>query len=134
MPASLRTVLLVDDDSNVVSLLSTALTLAGYHVVTASDGREALTRYDESPEPIDLSITDNQMPNLSGHDLAKRLRDMNPDLPIIFISGSADAGSRPTETFFPNHFFLAKPFAPSDLISLLTQLHGGSAEPTSFRE
>jgi len=134
MPATLRTVLLVDDDSNVVSLLSTALTQAGYHIVAAGDGREALIRYDESPEPIDLLITDNQMPHLSGHDLAKRLRDRNPNLPIIFISGSADAASRPTEMVFPNHFFLTKPFAPSDLISLLAQLHGDSAEPTSFRE
>jgi two-component system, cell cycle sensor histidine kinase and response regulator CckA len=113
----LRTVLLVDDDNVVVASLQHALSQAGFHVLVAADGREALLRHEHSREAIDLLITDLQMPYMSGQDLARHLLATRPGLPIIFISGDPDAQPFPTDADFPNHVFLQKPFLPSELIA-----------------
>ena len=120
MPATKRrTVLLVDDDSVVVASLQQALLQAGYHVLVAADGREALLRHEHGCDAIDLLVTDLQMPNMSGQDLARHLLANHPDLRIVFVSGNPDAQPFPTERDFPNHVFLLKPFLPSELIARL---------------
>ena len=117
-----RTVLLVDDDASVVAVLQHALAQAGFHVLTAADGREALVQYEHQRDALDLLVTDLQMPFMSGQELAKHLLVNRADLPIVFISGDPDAQLLPSEAEFPNHVFLQKPFLPSELIARLPKL------------
>lgn len=77
--------LIVDDEKNIREGLQKALTLDGYDVMLASDGREALDRIEEGD--IDLVITDLKMPRLSGEELMKDALENYPYLPIIILTG-----------------------------------------------
>ena len=63
---------------------------AGYEVLQASDGIEALRVFGLSVEPIDVVVTDVIMPHMDGIDLAYKLKEQMPQLPIVLISGYAD--------------------------------------------
>ena len=79
--------LLVEDEPSVRNVAARVLTLAGYHVLQASDGAEALEVYDRAAERIALVITDVVMPRIGGPELATRLRAKRPGLKVLFTSG-----------------------------------------------
>src|SRR5205809_1079364 len=95
-PKAAQTVLLVDDDVAVCKVLQLALTEAGYHVLVAHDGQEALALFEQRADAIDLLITDLQMPILGGLDLGHDVLQKQPTMPIVFISGSPGAAHIPT--------------------------------------
>lgn len=80
-------VCLVDDDETYRTLLARALSRAGYQVLTASSGTDALRIISDALRPPALVITDVQMPGLDGIELARRLRETQPELKVLFISG-----------------------------------------------
>jgi len=86
-----RNILVVDDNPDKLSLLETALTVAGYAVITATDGDEALA-FIESYQP-DLVITDVMMPRMNGYELAERIR-ANPRTKFIPVIMQTAAGRR----------------------------------------
>jgi two-component system, cell cycle sensor histidine kinase and response regulator CckA len=88
------TVLLVEDEPSVRTLARKILEREGYRVVEAGDGEEALRKLEEQPETTDLVLTDVVMPRMSGIELAERLGEARPELPVIFMSGYSD---RPLE-------------------------------------
>jgi DNA-binding NtrC family response regulator len=77
--------LIVDDEKHIREGLEKALTIDGYDVELASDGKEALSKIEEGD--IDLVITDLKMPNLSGEELMKEALDNYPYLPVIILTG-----------------------------------------------
>jgi two-component system, cell cycle sensor histidine kinase and response regulator CckA len=103
-----RGLLVVEDELTVRATAVRALKDAGYAVREASHGREALDILEQRSARVDLVITDLGMPVMDGHELARRLRVAQPDLPILFISGYADSG-----TVTP---YLQKPFSPDELV------------------
>jgi two-component system cell cycle sensor histidine kinase/response regulator CckA len=117
MASNARTILIVDDDPAVLTILQHTLSVNGFVALAASDGMEALTFFEQDSAAIDLLITDWQMPNLNGPELAVRVRARRPDLPILFISGLADKQLTATLQQFPRHGFLEKPFATADLVA-----------------
>ncbi len=82
MPA---TILIVDDERNILLTLSRALTLEGYSAETASGGREALEKI--AALPVDVVIMDVKMPDLDGLTVLERARGTRPDLPVVIMSG-----------------------------------------------
>src|SRR5215831_12262959 len=84
-------ILAVDDDRAVLGFLDSTLTAAGYEVLLADGGWNALQVYENAGSPIHLLLTDVIMPDLTGPVLAERLRALQPDLPVLFISGFHDA-------------------------------------------
>ena len=84
------TVLLVEDDPEVRGLFSRFLERAGYTVIEASDGRDALETFDARGADIDLVVTDVVMPNVSGPALTSAIRARRPDVKVLFVSGYAD--------------------------------------------
>lgn len=109
--ASLK-ILAVDDDALILMNTAAMLEDLGHEVIEAASGLEALARFAEHPD-IDLLITDQAMPELSGSQLARDLRRSRPDLPIILASGygelPADAPS--------NMIKLGKPFGEAELVA-----------------
>ncbi|NTU59750.1 MAG: sigma-54-dependent Fis family transcriptional regulator [Deltaproteobacteria bacterium] len=81
-----RTVLVVDDDPGIREYLQNLLSLGGYRVETAPGGAEALARLDDGVEP-GVVILDIMMPGMDGLSALARLRDRDPDLPVIMLSG-----------------------------------------------
>jgi len=79
------TVLLVDDEKNILLTLSRALTMEGHVVETASGGREALDRI--AALPVDVVVMDVRMPDLDGLSVLQKARETRPDLPVVIMSG-----------------------------------------------
>ena len=109
------TILIVDDNANVRTLARLFLTDAGYSVMTASDGAAGLQSYDKHQANIVLLLTDVTMPNMNGFDLVDRLLAMNPQLPVLFMSGDVWSGHRGLDC-------IAKPFRGPQLIEKVSGL------------
>jgi len=115
-----ETILLVEDDDSVRMLTRVVLVKAGYHLLEASDGLEALTVWDEAGGNIDLLLTDIVMPaGLGGRELAARLQENKPGLKVIFASGySSEMAGRELMLRAGQHF-IQKPCSPSELLQLV---------------
>ncbi len=104
------TVLLVEDEDAVRSFAARALGQRGYQVLEASTGAEALEVFEEHRSDVDLVVSDVVMPEMDGPTLLKRLRENNPDIKIIFISGYAEDAFRRNLSENDSFMFLQKPF------------------------
>ena len=85
-------VLLVDDDLNIRKSVGDMLLRSGYAVVTAADGDSALAAVRRTPT-IDLVIADYRMPGMDGIVLARRLKEMRADMPVVIMTGHGDLES-----------------------------------------
>ena len=86
-PAGSEKILVVDDESAIVSLQKMALEGLGYSVTAKTNSQEAFEIFLESPGAFDLVITDQTMPNLPGTELAEKILQIRPDIPIILCTG-----------------------------------------------
>ena len=109
-----RTILLVEDEPLLRRLTGRILLHAGYEVVEAEDGLEALDRARELGASLDMVVSDVVMPRLSGPDLCRRLREERPSLPVLLISGYPEPGrgGRPMPA---DTELLLKPFEGAEL-------------------
>ena len=82
-----ETILLVDDEELIRTLVKTVLEDNGYRLLTASDGMEALELISKGKEPIDLVLLDYNMPKMSGLEIAKYIKTINPKIKIVICSG-----------------------------------------------
>jgi CheY-like chemotaxis protein len=89
----LPTVLVVDDESEVRTLIAEILRGSGYQVVVASDGDAAIALLERAGRAVDLLVTDVVMPVMSGTDLAARVTERSPGTRVLFVSGFVPAGS-----------------------------------------
>jgi CheY-like chemotaxis protein len=122
-PASARhsaaTVVMVVEDEPVVRRLATRiLARRGYHVLEAEDGAAALRMADESPQPIELVLTDVVMPDMNGRHLASALRHRFPAVQLVFMSGYTN-DELSAEALPKGARFLQKPFASGDLAEVV---------------
>jgi signal transduction histidine kinase/CheY-like chemotaxis protein len=111
----LETVLLVEDEDQVRSVVRLSLELFGYRVLESRDGREALDLLERADQPVDLVVTDVMMPRMTGPEFAQRAFRLNPDLKILFISGYTDKAIVHHGILSPGTAYLQKPFAPDVL-------------------
>mgnify|MGYP001087559510 CR=1 FL=1 len=116
------TVLLAEDESAVRSVVESVLQRHGYHVLSASDGAEALEIAANHRGTIDLLLTDVIMPGMGGPELADRLRLVQPSLPVLFASGYTDDDSMLRGIATDELAFLAKPFTPQQLVARVRAL------------
>jgi CheY-like chemotaxis protein len=115
-------ILIAEDDEDVMNIMGRMLEEAGYEVLTASDGLQALHLMD-SGDPVDLVITDIRMPRMGGLALSERVESQHPGLPIIYITGYASEFNPLTPEGLPRPF-LRKPFTEQDLIMMVERLLG----------
>ena len=116
LAAKSQCILLVDDDELVRASGTSSLRLAGYDVVQAADGEEALALLDAAG-PFDLMLTDYAMPGLSGQDLIDAVRRRKPRMPVLMVTGYADNGRESADV--PR---LQKPFLPAELVDRVQAL------------
>ncbi len=123
-----RSVLLVEDEDGVRRFARSALVGSGYAVCDAPDAETALNQLESLPM-IDLLVTDLTMPGMGGRELALRVRAERPEVAVVFISGyAADINQLDS---VPANVFLAKPFAPDDLLRMARKALALAALPTS---
>jgi len=125
-----ETVLLVEDEADVRALTCEFLKAAGYQVLTAADGEEGFETGKRFGEELDILVTDVVMPRLRGPELAKRLRQLLPDLKVIYMSGYTEEFSE-APNLLQGAYFLQKPFSRDALLRHIQDaLKGKPAEQT----
>ncbi|MBA3345278.1 MAG: response regulator [Gemmatimonadales bacterium] len=115
-PFPARTILIVDDEEVVRTLLTRALAGAGYRVLEATHGQAALRVLEASAGDIDLVVSDLVMPVMNGRELRQRIVSRWPDVPMLYVSGYPEAYLQTHELFDPEVPLLRKPFLPSRLL------------------
>lgn len=113
-----ETILVVDDDAEVLSVAVDLLRMKGFTVLSAGDTREALRLARAHIERLHLLLTDVVMPHMSGRQLAEELRAIRPDVKILFMSAY---GIQTVQDYLillaPGEPFLVKPFTSAELES-----------------
>jgi OmpR family response regulator RpaB len=105
-------ILIVDDESNVRQILETRLTIRGYNVIVAVDGKEALSLF--SLEQPDLVILDIMLPKIDGYTVCSELRKKS-NVPIIILTARSDISDRVMGLEFGADDYVIKPFSPKEL-------------------
>jgi CheY-like chemotaxis protein len=118
-----RTILVVDDEDAVRRLTSLVLERAGYTVLQASSGPQALAQFHSHPDEIDLLVSDIEMRDMSGLVLASQIKAERPDARVLLTSATPSYGE---QTRFP---FLAKPFTPDQLKATVAILLANPPQP-----
>jgi signal transduction histidine kinase/FixJ family two-component response regulator len=120
------TVLVVEDQDDVRALTCEFLKSAGYQVLTAADGAEALAVGERCGKSIRVLVTDVVMPRMSGTEVARKLQDLLPDLKVVYTSGYLDEFVADQGGFAGNSF-LQKPFSRDALLREVDTLLSGKA-------
>jgi CheY-like chemotaxis protein len=112
-----ETILLVDDEETVLRFSARVLTKAGFRVLSARSGQEALDATQTRGDVVDLLVTDVMMPGMNGCQLAETLLAQRPSLRVLFMSGYAENVLVTNVGLVPGAAFLSKPFKPSVLVT-----------------
>jgi two-component system, cell cycle sensor histidine kinase and response regulator CckA len=110
-----ETILVAEDQEMVRTVVVRMLEAAGYHVLTAADGVEAVAIFREHKDEIALALLDIVMPNMGGAVASAEIRAVRPDVPVLFTSGYSDADRFKGEVSGPWDL-LIKPYSRGDLI------------------
>jgi PAS domain S-box-containing protein len=112
-------VLVVDDESSVREALRQVLEKHGYRVATATDGRDALTVFSQHRDSVRVVLTDVMMPTMNGAALARRLREISPQLRIIVTTGLVDAETQRELAALGISELVRKPFDVREVLEVL---------------
>ena len=127
-----ETILLVDDDSAVRRLARIALEKAGYTVIEASGGEEALAAVRARNVSVALLVVDVVMPRMSGKELALKLREISPTARVLYISGYTASVISHHEILEAGIDFLQKPFSATELLTAARDIGQAIGETTPF--
>jgi two-component system cell cycle sensor histidine kinase/response regulator CckA len=123
-------ILLVEDEDTVRAVAERALARQGYTITTASDGEEGLELVQAAMQgggaAFDLVVSDVVMPSMDGPAMARDIRKLAPDLPVLFMSGYAEEQLR-KDIDIPNMFFIPKPFSVGQIAGKVAQVLGSVA-------
>jgi two-component system, cell cycle sensor histidine kinase and response regulator CckA len=126
------TVLIVDDEPSVQRFVDRVLSEAGYVTTVAGDGPEALEAAAKMAE-FDILVTDVMMPQMTGDELARRLRALRPSLKVLYLTGFSDRLFKEKVTLWADEAFLDKPCTVKGLLQAVALLLFGQFEaPQDF--
>ncbi len=116
-----KTILIVDDNPNMSSLLVEMLEVFQYEALRATDGHDALKKIEQNKN-VAMVITDMRMPKMSGLELLQAVKERRPELPVVLISGYNIEDSDSDLVKNKADGFLNKPFMMADIEKLLSNL------------
>jgi two-component system, cell cycle sensor histidine kinase and response regulator CckA len=119
-----ETVLVVEDEAGVRSLIRLALESAGYAVLETEDPESALVACTNHDGPIHLLLTDVVMPNMSGPVVAEKVANLRPGIKVLFMSGYTDDAVVRHGVLSSNKPFIQKPFSPAELRQKIREVLG----------
>jgi two-component system cell cycle sensor histidine kinase/response regulator CckA len=124
-----ETILIVDDDQMILSLIEEEISQYGYKPILAKNAAEALSLAEK--EKVDLLLTDIMMPGTNGIDLAKQFVALNPKVKILFMSGYVCPSIAHQGIPESEYAFIQKPFAPNLLVKKMRKVLSG---PNGLKE
>ena len=120
-----ETLLVVEDEELVRKVVARILERAGYRVLVAASGEEALTMCERSPTPIHALVTDVVMPGMGGRELAARVAERFPSLKVLFMTGYTDDEVLRRGILDQGRALMVKPFSPRELLLRLREVLKG---------
>ena len=125
-----KKILVVDDEVKIVEVISAYLKNEGYEVVFATNGREAIDKYKSND--IDLIILDLMLPDISGEDVCKEIREIS-DVPIIMLTAKTGEDSVLNGYSLGSDDYITKPFSPRQLVAKVNALFKRITKPESTK-
>ena len=122
-----KTILLAEDEPKLREVFRRFLERAGFSLLVAEDGREALRIACQYPDHVDLLVSNVRMPGMTGPDLARALRQSRPDLRVLFVS----AYPQGMLTLDKDWEFLQKPFTAQALLDIVYELLSLRSSPST---
>jgi signal transduction histidine kinase/ActR/RegA family two-component response regulator len=117
-----ETLLVVEDEASVLRVTKRILEQAGYRVLSASSLVQAVTIARSTPGPIELLLTDLVLPDGGGRDVAERIAELRPEIRVLYVSGYTDDPALRHGISASEVEFLAKPFAPDQLVARVREV------------
>jgi PAS domain S-box-containing protein len=134
-PSPHETILMVEDEDALRQVTARILIRAGYDVLPANCGAQAIHLAHTHPTPIDLLLTDVIMPNMMGNEVAARIDAILPDIPVLYMSGYAQPVLTENGTLQAGVTIVEKPFTGRELLRYIrTALHPGQQQRHSSDE
>jgi len=129
MAEASKRVLIVDDEEPIRMFADRVLRDAGYDTVVAADGHAALKTFEEQGS-FDLLLADLMMPGIRGDELARRLRQLDPELKVLYLSAYSDWLFQERKTLWENEAFVEKPVSVKGLLEAVSlMLFGHTQSP-----
>jgi two-component system, cell cycle sensor histidine kinase and response regulator CckA len=122
----MRTILVVDDEPMALKLVQTILEKRGFQVLVSTSAKKALELFEKDREKIELLISDIVMPEMDGTQLASKLVSVNPDLPVLFMSGFVTENEVADTSAIAQFAFIRKPFRPATLVQAVQKMLTGA--------
>lgn len=119
-----ESILLVDDEDQIVRMSQQMLEKLGYHVTARTSSIETLEAFRAAPDKFDLVITDMTMPNMTGIHLTKKLIEIRPDIPIIICTGFSEKINEHTAKAMGIRGYVMKPVVKSELAKKIREVLG----------
>lgn len=124
VPSGRERILPVDDEEFIVKMAKEMLERLGYEVVPCTGGMEAAALFRKAPEEFDLLISDLTMPGMSGMEVAKELKNLRPDMPVILCTGFSETITEQAETEAGIGALLMKPIRRSTIAGAIRKVLG----------
>jgi CheY-like chemotaxis protein len=115
-------ILLIDDEKQIIDIEQQILERLGYRVTSKTDSQEALEEFATLPEKFDLVITDMTMPKMTGDELARKMMDIKPDIPVILCTGFNENITEEKALAMGIDRFVMKPIVKDELASTIRAL------------
>ena len=127
MPGGDETILFVEDEDLLRESVEAVLSSKGYTLITARDGLEAVEKFRECIQEVDVVITDLGLPQLSGEEVFRRIREIDPKARIILASGYIDPSVRAELQKSGAQFFIQKPYYPATVLKAIRDILKGNS-------
>jgi DNA-binding response OmpR family regulator len=125
-PASIvggdESILVVDDEEAVLEVATETLRNAGYKVLTASDGADGVTAFEQRGGEIDMVVLDVMMPRMGGRLAFFKMRELDPTIPVLIMSGYSTEEDIQVMVDAGVNGFIEKPFVLTDLLSKVREI------------
>ena len=115
-------ILIVEDEELLRDLVEEFLKVSGYRVLTANDGLKAVEYYKTHAGEIRVVLLDINLPVLSGPEAFQRMKEINPDVPVIFASGSLNAPLKQKLLAGGAKRVVQKPYGPQEILETIRQI------------
>jgi len=124
-PTGTERILFVDDEEPIVFMVHEILERLGYQVAPRTSSVEALEAFRGKPDEFDLVITDMTMPNMTGIELASRLKEIRPNIPIIICTGFSEMIDGDKAKSLGIHGYVMKPVTKEEIAGKIRQVLDG---------